>query len=158
MDGPSEPEGVEVFLPHLRGEENARRVIPWRELTFRSDTSGGPGGQHANRSATRVTLLWRPGTSDAFSDEEKAQLEENMADRISSEGVLRVRIASERNQAQNKKECLGILCRLIRDALKPEVPRVSTRPTRGSRRRRLESKQRQSRLKESRRPPRTDEE
>lgn len=134
-------------------EWRSGRFLPWRELTFRSDPSGGPGGQHANRSATRVTLTWRPVDSTAFSEQELSRLLERLAPRLSREGLLRLRSSEERSARRNREECLRILGELLRKALAPRKRRVATRPSRASRERRLEEKRRRSRTKETRRPP-----
>ena len=150
-------DGFRILLPSPGGDlDNEPRVIPWSEFTFRADTSGGPGGQHANRSATRVTLLWRPGTSSAFNTDEKQRIEDHCRDRMHSDGSLRVRIASERSQVQNKRECLDLLRVLLRAALAPRKDRKQTRPTRSSVMRRLQDKRHRGQRKEQRKPPSED--
>ncbi len=134
-------------------EWQEERFIPWRELTFRSDTSGGPGGQHANRSSTRITLLWQPADSTAFGAHEKERILRSLEVRLSGDGVLRLRSGAHRSAKKNKEECLDLLAKLIRQALKRRRPRIASRPTAASRRRRLDSKRRRSRTKETRRPP-----
>ena len=129
------------------------RTLPLSELTFRSDTAGGPGGQHANRSATRVTLLWTPAESSAFSQQEKTRLATALASRLSSLGVLQVRSSGERSQRRNRDECLEILVTLIRRALQPQRKRVPTRRTTRSIQRRLDSKRRRAQTKTQRRRP-----
>ena len=133
------------------------RTIPEDELTFRMDTSGGPGGQHANRSSTRVTLLWTPPESAAFSEGEKSRLRTSLGSRLSQEGVLQIRSSTHRSVTRNREECLQILARLVGEALRPRKSRVPTKPTRAAKERRLETKQRRSRTKEARRKPRPDE-
>ena len=129
------------------------RVIPASELTFRSDTSGGPGGQHANRSATRITLLWNLDETTAFSDLERKRLETALASRRNKEGVVQVRSSSERSAKRNREECLEILAMLVREALKPQRKRVRTKPTKSSVERRLDDKKRRSQTKQQRRRP-----
>lgn len=149
-------DGFRIHLPSDSESSADVRVIPWAELTFRADTSGGPGGQHANRSATRVTLSWKPGASGAFNDEERRRILEHCSDRVHSDGTLRIRIASERSQAQNKRECLDVLRSLVRAALAPRKHRKATRPTQASVRRRLQQKKHRSQRKEQRKPPSED--
>jgi len=129
------------------------RVIPWRELTFRQDTAGGPGGQHANRSATRVTLTWRPFASEALRDDEKARLREEWRARLTETGVLRIRIGDERSARQNRERCLESLAALLRTALAPRRIRRETAPTRSSKERRISEKRGRARTKEQRRRP-----
>jgi ribosome-associated protein len=130
-----------------------RRRIPWSELTFRQDAAGGPGGQHANRSATRVSLIWRPLASSALSEEEKERVRAALAPRLTSTGILQLRNGDERSARRNRERCLEQLGQLLRDALTPRRRRKPTRPTRASREKRLESKRQRSRKKEGRRPP-----
>ncbi|MCI0652505.1 MAG: aminoacyl-tRNA hydrolase [Planctomycetes bacterium] len=129
------------------------RFIPEGELSFSADTSGGPGGQHANRSATRISLFWEPRQSAAFSEDERARLLHALAPRLSREGILRVRSGSERSARQNRLECCVLLCAIIRDALRPIVPRKRTKRTRTSVERRLETKTKRARVKRARRKP-----
>ena len=132
------------------------RTIPWSEFTFTADTSGGPGGQHANRSATRVSLVWSPGRSAAFSQGERQRLTQAFAHRIDSDGTLRIRVSNERSQGRNKRACLEILEKLIQAGLRPQRKRVATRPTRASKKRRVENKRRRSQTKSQRRKPGAD--
>jgi len=133
------------------------RAIPWRELAFRQDPAGGPGGQHANRSATRVTLTWRPLASAALRDDEKARLREEWSARLTATGVLRIRSGEERSARQNRERCLESLASLLRAALAPRRIRRETAPTRASKERRIEAKRGRSRTKERRRRPEGDE-
>ncbi|MCA8960060.1 MAG: aminoacyl-tRNA hydrolase [Planctomycetes bacterium] len=131
-------------------------MIPWSELRFEQDLGGGPGGQHVNRTASRVTLIWIPAASEAFSDFERRRLTEELAHRITQAGELRIRSASERSAHRNREECLSLLATLLAHALAPRRRRVATRPTRASKKRRREDKQRRSDVKRGRRRPRPD--
>ena len=141
------------FVVPLLLEGAPERVIPWWELQFTADTAGGPGGQHANRSSTRISLFWRPGHSTAFSEQERQRLASALAARIDGEGVLRIRIGNERSQAKNKQACLEVLAELIQNALRPRRRRVATRPSRAAKRRRLEGKKHRSQIKNQRKRP-----
>lgn len=132
------------------------RTIPLHELTFEMDAAGGPGGQHANRSATRVSLVWVPADSSAFSDLEKERLQKHLQTRINQRGELRLRSAEERSAERNRRRCLELLAELVRQALTVRKKRVATRPTRASKRRRLDAKSRRSSTKRLRRPPSKD--
>jgi ribosome-associated protein len=139
------------------------RTIPWRELTFKQDPAGGPGGsccppgppagQHANKSATRVTLSWRPFASEALRADEKARLREEWSTRLTQTGILRIRIGDERSARQNRERCLESLAALLSAALAPRRTRRETAPTRASRERRIEDKRGRARKKEQRRRP-----
>lgn len=126
------------------------RVIPLAEIRFEQHLGSGPGGQHVNRTATRVTLIWRPAESTAFDDAEREVLLAELAPRLTKRGELRLRCASERSARRNRTRCLELLGQLLRDALRPRRARKATRPTRASRERRLEAKRRRSRLKRER--------
>ena len=132
------------------------RVIPWRELGFRQDTSGGPGGQHANRSATRFTLTWRPLVSPALREHEIELLRTEWESRLTATGILRIRSSDERSARRNRDRCLEILATTLRSALAPRRVRRPTRPTRASKRKRLDQKKQHSQKKEGRRAPRSD--
>ena len=122
--------------------------IPRHELRVRFTTSGGPGGQHANKAATRAELTFDVETSAAFDD---AQRERVIAELGPS---IRVVADDERSQLRNRELAEERLVERLRSALRVPRTRRATRPTRGSQRRRLDAKQRRSELKRSRRPPR----
>jgi len=150
-------DGTPVPDPDPNGFEwRPGRVIPWSELGFKQDAAGGPGGQHANRSATRVTLTWQPFESSALRDTEKERLRKAWASRLTAEGMVQVRSAEERSAHRNRERCLEILRSLLREGLRVRRPRKKTKPTRASRERRLRSKQRHSEKKQRRRPPSLD--
>lgn len=129
------------------------RVIPWSELNFQQDTAGGPGGQHANRSATRVTLIWHPAASVVFSARERERICTHWASRLSRGGELRLRSGRERSALANRRVCLEQLSRWLEEALVPVRARVATRPTAGSKRRRVQAKTRRGQVKQDRRRP-----
>lgn len=81
---------------------NDRIRIPLSELRYRFSTSSGPGGQHANRSATRVTLLFDVATSPSLDDETRARLLQKLAHRLDKQGVLRIQVQDTRSQKQNR--------------------------------------------------------
>lgn len=122
-------------------------VIPAVELTERFTPSGGPGGQHANRTSTRVELSFDVTASAVLSEGQRARL----TDRVGE--VVRVVVDDERSQARNREIARLRMARRIRDALAVEVPRRATKPTSGSKRRRLDDKKRRSELKQQRRRP-----
>ncbi len=76
--------------------------IPLSELRFRFSTSSGPGGQHANRSATRVTLLFDVASSPSLDDETRARLLKKLAHRLDKQGILRIQVQDTRSQKQNR--------------------------------------------------------
>ncbi len=124
--------------------------IPDAELTERFTTSGGPGGQHANKAATRVELTWNIEGSKVLSEEQRAALLERFGP------VIRVVVDDERSQRRNRELAEERLIARLRSALTPPKARRRTRPTAGSQRRRLEQKRRASKKKQLRRRPRPD--
>ena len=117
--------------------------IPESELDWRYTTSGGPGGQHANRSRTRVELRWDL-SSDRLTADQRERLQRRFGDAV-------VVVADdERSQAQNRELARARLAERVTDALRVRRRRVKTKPSRGSRQRRLESKRQTSEKKRSR--------
>jgi ribosome-associated protein len=127
-------------------------TIPEDELAWRFSPSGGPGGQHANKSATRAELSFDVAGSRALDETQKAQILERLAPRVRS-GVVTVSADDTRSQARNREAARGRLARLLADALVVEEPRVATGPSRSARRRRVEDKKARGRTKALRRKP-----
>ncbi len=134
-----------------------RRFVPWSELFLRQQTSGGPGGQHANRSATTVVLRWSPGTSTALNEAEKNWLMRRLASRIGADGALQLRSSDQRSARRNQETVLERLTVLITEGLARPKVRRPTRPTAASKKRRLDGKRLRSRRKDGRRRPDQDE-
>ena len=129
---------------------NRSLTIPGDEIRLRFSTSGGPGGQHANKAATRVDLTWNVATSRALGPRQRQRLRQKLRGRIDSSGNLRLSSAGERSQQRNRDTALRRLETLVRDALKREKRRVATSPTRASQEKRLQAKKRRSELKKQR--------
>ena len=132
------------------------RELPAWELRFRNSLSGGPGGQHANTSATRVTLIWNLPNSSVFTAAEKAWLGRRLANRLTTDGDLLLNSDGTRSQKRNREEVIDRLVALLDEALKRPKRRRATKPTRGSQRRRVDAKKQRGALKASRRPPSED--
>jgi ribosome-associated protein len=125
-------------------------AIPLDELEWRFTGSGGPGGQHANTSNTRVEVRFDVEASRALGPRQRSRLLERLGP------VVKAVASDRRSQAQNRALALERLRDRIADALHVERPRVPTRPTAASRVRRVDAKRRQSaRKRDRRRPPRT---
>ncbi len=128
-------------------------TIPADELQMRFSTSGGPGGQHANKTSTRVDLSWNVRSSRALGPVQRDRLLSGLAHRIDSSGNLRVSSDAYRSQLRNREEAVRRLARLVAEALRPAKARVETAPTKSSHERRLKDKQRRGAVKRARRPP-----
>lgn len=126
-------------------------VIPPDELEWRFTGSGGPGGQHANTSNTRVELVFDIAASESLGPRHRARLLDRLGSRV------RVVASERRSQLQNRELALERLRDRLANALHIEPPRVATRPSRASKRARVEQKRRQGERKRTRRAPRIDE-
>jgi ribosome-associated protein len=127
--------------------------LPASELSWRFTRSGGPGGQHVNKTASRVELSWNPATSATLSDSTRELLLRRLATRLDADGSLRIVASDHRSQHRNRGEAAARLSTLLADALRPRKRRVPTRPTHSSKRRRLDAKRRRGETKQRRRPP-----
>jgi len=121
--------------------------LPRREIDYRFSRSSGPGGQHAQKSDTRVEASFDVETSSALSEAQKRRV-------VAKAGpVLRAIAQDERSQWRNRELATERLVAALRQALKVERRRRPTKPTKASRERRLEQKRRRSNTKRLRRPP-----
>lgn len=130
-------------LIHIRPGLN----IPLDELEYRFSRSSGPGGQHVQRSATRVELLWAVARSPSIGDEQRARLLHRLASQIDGDGVLRLVSQNSRSQFRNRTELIERFRLLVASALIERRSRRATRPTRSSQERRLSSKKRRGEIK-----------
>ncbi len=125
--------------------------IPLAELQFRFATGGGPGGQHANRRATKVRLLFDVAQSPALDEATRQRLMQRLENRLDQRGVLQIDAQESRSQFQNRAAALERFRDVMRDALAEEVERKPTKPTRAAKRRRLIEKKKRSQTKSDRR-------
>ena len=126
-------------------------VMPLDEVELRTSTSGGPGGQHANRAQTRVDARFDVVGSPSLGPRQRARLLERLGP------VVRAGAADSRSQVRNRELALARLGSRLAEALRVDPTRVPTRPTRAAKVRRLEAKRRQSERKAARRRPGDDE-
>lgn len=124
--------------------------IPAAELSFRFSTSSGPGGQHANRSATRVTLLFDVASSPSLDEASRGHLLARLANRLDKEGVLQIHVQESRSQQQNREIAIGRFQHILAEALKPHKLRRPTKPSRAAIDKRLAEKKQRGRLKQQR--------
>jgi ribosome-associated protein len=128
-------------------EIDARLAIPLAEVELRTSRSSGPGGQHANVTASRVEAVFDVGASAALDGAQRARLLERV-------GPTVVAVAQDaRGQARNRELALQRLAEKIAAALVVPRSRRPTRPSRAARKRRLEQKRRQGERKQARRRP-----
>lgn len=131
--------------------------VPRTELKFRASRSGGPGGQHVNKSATRVEVAWNIADSRAVTDEQRERLRTKLGGRLDGSGTLRVVASGSRSQARNRSDAEQRLVELVRSALLVPKARRRTRPARSVVEARLRTKKRLSEKKRERgRRPRQD--
>lgn len=126
------------------------RVLPAARLTWRADTSGGPGGQHANRSSTRVEVRVRVDDLPLEAREVEL-LRQRLAHRITREDEIIAAAGDHRSQLRNRRTAVRRLELLLADALHREPRRRPTRESAGVRMRRRENKQRDAQRKAGRR-------
>ncbi len=121
--------------------------IPLAEITLRASRSSGPGGQHANVTASRIEAVFDVAGSTSLTDAQKQLITKRLGPRVSA-------VAQDaRSQMQNRELALTRLRERLEAALRVEPPRTPTRPTRSSQARRLEAKRQQGELKRGRRGP-----
>jgi ribosome-associated protein len=127
-----------------------RVVIPAEELEWRFTTSGGPGGQHANKASTRAEVSFDVAESKSLGPRQRARLLERLGP------TVRAAAGDERSQMRNREMALQRLAARLADGLRVQTPRVATRPSKSARARRLNDKRRQSARKRDRARPADD--
>lgn len=128
-------------------------VIPQHELEYRATRSSGPGGQHVNRSATRVELWWNLETTTALTADQVATVRQRLGRRVKADGSIRLVSQRFRSQQRNKEDAAQRLAALVGKALTPRKARKATKPTKASREQRIRGKKKRSELKKLRQPP-----
>lgn len=132
-------------------------VIPAAELRWHFEPAGGPGGQHANRSATRAELIFDLAGSPSLPDELRTRLLERLGGRAPG-GVIRVSADESRSQWRNRQAARRRLAEMLEGALRVPRPRRPTRPTLAARLRRRADKRHRAETLRRRRPSRPDDE
>lgn len=125
-------------------------IIPESEFTIEFSRSSGPGGQNVNKVSSKAQLRWRVADSMIFSHEQKNCIREKLKNRLTNDDEILVVSEEERSQLQNREKVVERFQELIQQALFVPKKRRLTRPTRGSREKRLESKRLISERKKSR--------
>lgn len=131
----------------------AALVIPASELSWRFSRSSGPGGQGVNTADSRVELMWDAAASAVLSDVQRERIVDRLGGRL-VDGVLTIAASEHRNQLRNRDAARARLAALVAEAVRPPAPpRRATKPTRGSKERRLQAKQRRTDVKRLRQRP-----
>lgn len=127
-------------------------LLPWIEWRF--DRASGPGGQNVNKVASRASLLLDFETCDALKGWQRKRIRERLSTRISADGRLRVVSQQARTQIANRELAEQRLIELLKQAFARQTPRIATKPTRSSQRRRVDEKRKRGDTKRLRqRPP-----
>ncbi len=132
---------------------NRSVAIPLDELQLNFSPSGGPGGQHANKSSTRAEVVWNVHSSNALGPRQKERVLGALRKRIDRSGNLRMSSDRYRSQTRNREDVLQRLSRVVAEALLPKKARVATSPTRGAHEKRLRAKKRRAEIKRARGRP-----
>ncbi len=125
-------------------------AIPEEEFAWAYARSGGPGGQNVNKVASKAELRWPLDASPSVPDVVKARLRAAHPAHVTVEGEFLVTSQEYRDQERNRQRCLEKLADMLRTAATPPKPRVKTKPSKGSKRRRLEAKRKQATSKANR--------
>jgi ribosome-associated protein len=127
--------------------------IPDGELAWSYARSGGPGGQNVNKVASKAVLRWAMAASPSVPGDVKARIRAAFPSRVTSDGDVVIASQEYRDQERNREACAGKLADMIRQALVRPKARRPTRPTKGSKERRLADKRKRSEQKGARRDP-----
>ncbi len=137
-------------MPQQDLKISAKLVIPAHELEEQASRSGGPGGQHVNKTSSRVTLRWNLRNSPTLSDEQRVRLLDRLHSRITRAGDLIVHVDGHRSRRRNLEEARERLVDILTQGLEVARSRRSTAPSRAARRQRMDEKRRRSNLKRNR--------
>jgi ribosome-associated protein len=125
-------------------------AVPLSEIELRTSRSSGPGGQHANVTASRVEAVFDVTASEALTDAQKARIAARLGPRVTASAQ------DTRSQLRNRDLALERLAQRLAHALEVRRPRTATRPTKASKRRRVDAKKRRGEIKRGRRRPAED--
>lgn len=128
--------------------ELGRKLV--RELKFRSSCSSGPGGQHVNKTSSKVELIFDLLNTSCFGEVHRERLLKNLKNRIDKEGCLHMTEEGTRSQRRNKEVLIERFLDTINQALKVPKKRKPTKKSKASIKRRLDNKKKRSQLKRGR--------
>jgi len=123
------------------------------ELTYRTSRSSGPGGQHVNKTESRVELIWDLQNTRCLDDHQKSLLNRRIRSRLTEEGVLILASEKYRSQHRNRQDVTERFLEVLHAGLKPVKKRRPTKPSRTSVEKRIKGKKIRGEIKRSRRPP-----
>ncbi len=127
--------------------------IPRNELAIQTSRSSGAGGQHVNKTSSRVEMTWSIAESKALTEDQRALLLKKLASRLSADGTLRVVASATRSQLRNRQAAEERLCEVVRQALIVPKRRKPTRRPRAANETRLTEKKQHSDKKRERKRP-----
>jgi ribosome-associated protein len=125
-------------------------AIPFHELEFATSRAGGPGGQHVNKSDTRVTVRWNVPRTRVLTDDQKERVIQKLQSRLTDDGDLMISNSASRSQQTNKQNALALLAQEVRKALHVPKKRMKTRVPRSVKEGRLKAKSHRSIIKKTR--------
>lgn len=128
-------------------------VIDSSELSVAFVRSSGPGGQHVNKTSTQAQVRWTPARSASLSDAQRQRIATRLKARLTTNGEMILSCDQHRSRERNLAEVIARLGRVVSAALQVPKTRRPTKPTKGSKRRRVESKKRRSETKKLRQKP-----
>lgn len=123
------------------------------EIDYRTTRASGPGGQHVNKTETRVELYWNLGTSSCLDEEQKLRLRQQLSSRLTSQGILILSSDKFRSQYRNRVEVTDRFLQLLNSSLAVQKKRVPSKPTRSSRDKRIRAKKLRGEIKRMRQNP-----
>lgn len=129
--------------------------VPEAELELSAARSSGPGGQSVNTTSSKVELRWNVRDSAAVTEAQRARILERLGSRLTNDGVLVLQGSEHRSQHRNRAAVIARFQAIVGEALEPPKQRRRTRPTRGSKERRLRAKKHRGELKQLRKRPDT---
>ncbi|WP_127844545.1 alternative ribosome rescue aminoacyl-tRNA hydrolase ArfB [Psychroflexus aestuariivivens] len=124
-----------------------------KEVEFKTALSGGPGGQHVNKTETKVILTWDLEKSNVFSESQKSQLQKKLKTKLNKDQQIQLSVSQTRSQLQNKKLVIQKFLDMLTSALKQKKKRIKTKPSKAAKLKRLKKKKQHSEKKINRKKP-----